>query len=54
MFVSLCVCVCVCVCLCLHLTSLVFVRLTKDVTYLTGKEGQKRRTVISENAPLQS
>ena len=53
---SVCVCVCVCVCLSvtLHLTSRMFVRLTNDTTYLTGNEGQKFRTVFSENAPLQS
>ena len=38
----------------LHLISLVFVRLTKDTTYLTCNEGQTFRTVFSENAPLQS
>ena len=38
----------------LNLTSRVFVRLTKDTTYLTGNEGQKIRTVFSEKAPLQS
>ena len=38
----------------LHLTSGVFVRLTKDMTYLTGNEGQKVRTVFSETAPLRS
>ena len=35
----------------LHLTSRVFVRFTKDTTYLTGNEGQIFRTVFS---PLQS
>ena len=45
--------VCVCV-FTLHLTSRMFVRLTKDTTYLTGNEGQKFRTVFSETAPLQS
>ena len=30
-----------------------FVRLTKDTIYLTANEGQKFRTVFSENAPLQ-
>ena len=29
-----------------------FVRLTKDMTYLKGNEGQKFRTVFSETAPL--
>ena len=48
------VCLCVCVSVTLHLTSRVFVRLTKDMTYLTGNEGQKFRTVFSETAPLQS
>ena len=47
-------CVCVCVCVTLHLTSRMFVRLTKDTTYLTGHEGQKFRTVFSETVPLQS
>ena len=46
------VCLSVCLSVTLHLTSRVFVRLTKDTTYLTGKEGQKFRTVFSENAPL--
>ena len=46
------VCVSVCQSATLHLTSRVFVRLTKDTTYLTGKEGQKFLTVFSENAPL--
>ena len=32
----------VCVCVTLNLTSRVSVRLTKDTTYLTGNEGQKR------------
>ena len=36
----------------LHLTSRMFVRLTNDTTYLTGNEGQKFRTIFSENAPL--
>ena len=31
----------VCLSVTLHLTSRVFVRLTKDTTYLTGNEGQK-------------
>ena len=44
----------VCVSVTLHLTSRVFVRLTKDTTYLTGNEGQIFRTVFSETAPLQS
>ena len=44
----------VCLSVTLHLTSRVFVRLTKDTTYLTGNEGQKFRTVFSETAPLQS
>ena len=35
----------------LNLTSRVFVRLTKDTTYITGNEGQK---FLSETAPLQS
>ena len=46
--------VCLCLSVTLHLTSRVFVRLTKDITYLTGNEGQKLRTVFSETAPLQS
>ena len=45
------VCVSVCLSVALNLTSRVFVHLT---TYLTGNEGQKFRTVFSENAPLQS
>ena len=44
----------VCLSVTLNLTSRVFVRLTNDATYLTGSEGQKIRTVFSENAPLQS
>ena len=44
----------VCPSVTLNLTSRMFVRLTKDTTYLTGNEGQKFRTVFSENAPLQS
>ena len=44
----------VCLSVTLNLTSRVFVRLTKDTTYLTGNEGQKFRTVFSETAPLQS
>ena len=48
------VCLPFCVSVTLHLTSRVFVRLTKDSTYLTGNEGQKFRTVFFENAPLQS
>ena len=44
----------VCLSVTLNLTSRVFVSLTKDTTYLTGNEGQKFRTVFSENAPLQS
>ena len=44
----------VCLSVTLNLTSRVFVRLTKDTTYLTGNEGQKFLTVFSENAPLQS
>ena len=44
----------VCLSVTLHLTSRMFVRLTNDTTYLTGNEGQKFRTVFSENAPLQS
>ena len=47
------VCLSVCVSVTLNLTSRVFVRLTKDTTYLMGNEGQFR-TVFSENAPLQS
>ena len=31
-----------------------FFRLTNDMTYFTGNEGQKFRTVFSENASLQS
>ena len=49
-----CVSVCVCLSVTLHLTSRVFVRLTKDMTYLTGNEGQNVRTIFSETAPLQS
>ena len=52
--VCVCVCVCVCVSVTLNLTCRMFVRLTNDTTYLTGNEGQKFRTVFSENAPLQS
>ena len=48
------VCVCVCLSVTLNLTSRMSVRLTNDTTYLTGNEGQKYRTVFSENAPLQS
>ena len=44
----------VCLSVTLNLTSRVFVRLTKDMIYLTGNEGQKFRTVFSESAPLQS
>ena len=44
----------VCLSVTLHLTSRVFVRLTKDTTYLTGNEGQKVCAVFSETAPLQS
>ena len=44
----------VCLSVTLNLTSRVFVRLTKDTTYLTGNEDQKFRTVFSENASLQS
>ena len=51
---SVCLSACVCVSVTLHLTSRVFVRLTNDMTYLTGNEGQKFRAVFSENAPLQS
>ena len=47
-------CVCVCLSVTLNLTSRVLVRLTKDTTYLTGKEGQKICAVFSETAPLQS
>ena len=39
----LCLCVCVCLSVTLHLTSRVFVRLTKDTTYVTGNEGQDFR-----------
>ena len=35
-----CVCVCVCVSVTLHLTFRMFVRLTNDMTYSTGNEGQ--------------
>ena len=49
-----CMRVSVCLSVTLHLTSRVFVRLTKDTTYLTGNEGQKFCAVFSENAPLQS
>ena len=49
--VRVCVCVCVCLSVTLHITSRMFVRLTNDTTYLTGNEGQKYRTVFSENAP---
>ena len=38
----------------LHLTSRMFFRLTNDMTYFTGNEGQTFRTVFSENASLQS
>ena len=48
------VCLSVCLSVTLNLTSRVSVRLTKDTTYLTGNEGQKFRTVFSENPPLQS
>ena len=44
----------VCLSVTLNLTSRMFVRLTNDTTYLTGNEGQKIRTVFSENAPLKS
>ena len=44
----------VCVSVTLHLTSRMFVHLTNDTTYSTGNEGQKFRTVFSENATLQS
>ena len=47
-------CLSVCVSVTLNLTCRMFVRLTNDTTYLTGNEGQKFRTVFSENAPLQS
>ena len=43
-----------CLSVTLILTSRVFVRLTKDTTYLTGNEGQKFRTVFSANVQLQS
>ena len=52
--VVVCSCLSVCLSVTLHLTSRMFVRLTNDTTYLTGNEGQKFRTVFSENAPLQS
>ena len=56
--VCLCLSVSVSVCLCLsvtqHLTSRTFIRLTNDMTYLTGDEGQILCGVFSENAPLQS
>ena len=42
------------VCVCVLLTSRVFVRLTKETTYLTGNEGQNFRTFFSETALLQS
>ena len=45
---------CVCLSVTLNLTSRVFVRLTKDMTYLTGNESQKFCAVFSENARLQS
>ena len=48
------VCLCVCLSVTLNLTSRVFVRLTKDMPYFTGNEGQKFRTVFSENALLGS
>ena len=41
----------VCVSVTLHLTSRMFVRLTKH-TYLTGNEGKTFRTVFSEKAAL--
>ena len=41
---------CVCLSVTLNFTSRVFVRLTKDTTYLTGDEGQNDRAVFSENA----
>ena len=44
----------VCLSVTLNLTSQMFVRLTNDTTYQTGNEGQKFRTVFSENARLQS
>ena len=47
-----CVCLSVCLSVTLHLTSRMFVRLTNDTTCLTGNEGQKYRTVFSDNAPL--
>ena len=53
-YVRVSVCLSVCLSVTLHLTSRVFVRLTKDTTYLTGNEGQKFRTIFSENSPLQS
>ena len=44
----------VCLSVTQHLTSRVFVCLTKDMTYLTGNEGQKVVAVFAETAPLQS
>ena len=42
-----------CLSVTLHLTSRVFVRLTKDMTYLTGNEGQNLRTVFSETTAFE-
>ena len=44
----------VCVSVTFNLASLMFIRPTNDMTYLTGDEGQKICGVFSENAPLQS
>ena len=49
-WVCLSVCLCVCLSVTRHLTSRVFVRLTKDTTYWTGNEGQKFRTVFKATA----
>ena len=48
------VCLSVCLSVTLHLTSRMSVRLTNDILYLTGNEGQKLLRVFSEIAPLQS
>ena len=48
------VCLSVCLSVTQHLTSPMFVRLTNDMTYLTGNEGQNICAVFPENAPLQS
>ena len=39
------VCLSVCLSVTLHLTSRVFVRLTKDTTYLTGNEGHMKKLI---------